>query len=62
MGQIRNKGKNIPHLFSELFYQYPIYTPTVQDMQPKIIIIEYMLEEIMVNFHLNFLPLSTWIL
>ena len=28
-------------------------------MQPNIIIIEYMLEEIMENFHLIFLPLSS---
>ena len=40
-------------------YQYPTYTFTVQDMQPKIIIREYMLELIIVNFHLIFLPLSS---
>ena len=28
-------------------------------MQPNIIIIEYKLEQILVNFHLNFLPLSS---
>ena len=60
ISQIRNKGNNIPHLFSELLLpQCPIYTPTVQDMQPKIVIIEYMLGQIMVNFHLNFLPLGS---
>ena len=36
------------------FYQYLIYTPTVHDMQPMIIIIEYMLEQIIVNFSFNF--------
>ena len=62
IGQIRNKGNNIPHLFCEpLFFTsiQHIYTPTVQDMEPKIIILEYMLEQIIVNFHLNFLPLSS---
>ena len=60
ISQIRNKGNNIPHLFSELLLpQCPIYTPTAQDMQPKIVIIEYMLGQIMVNFHLNFLPLGS---
>ena len=29
-------------------------------MQPKIIIIEYMLEQIMVNFHLNFFASKLW--
>ena len=34
ISQIRNKGNNIPHLFSELLLpQCPTYTPTVQDMQ-----------------------------
>ena len=60
ISQIRNKGNNIPHLFSELLLpQCPTYTPTVQDMQRKIVIIEYMLGQIMVNFHLTFLPLSS---
>ena len=41
------------------FYQYPTYTPTIQDMQPNIIIMEYILEQIMKNFHLIFLPLNS---
>ena len=60
ISQIRNKGNNIPHLFSELLLpQCPTYTLTEQDMQRKIVIIEYMLGQIMVNFLLNFLPLSS---
>ena len=31
----------------------------VQNIKPKILIIEYMLEQIMVNFNLTFLPLSS---
>ena len=60
ISQIRNKGNNVPHLFSELLLpQCPTYTPSVQDMQRMIVIIEYMLGQIIVNFHLNFLPLSS---
>ena len=60
ISQIRNKGNNIPHLFSELLLpQCPTYTPTEQDMQRKIVIIEYMPGQIIVNFHLNFLLLSS---
>ena len=54
IGQIRNKGNNIAHLFSEPFLpQCPTYTPTVQDMQRKIIIIEYMLGQIIRGWKLN---------
>ena len=40
----QEQRQQYPHLLSNFFYQYPIYTPTVHDMQPMIIIIEYMLE------------------
>ena len=59
ISQIRNKGKIFHTCSLKFFYQNPTYTPTVQDMLPKIIIIEDMLEQIMVNSHLNFSPLSS---
>ena len=59
ISQIKNKSQIFHSCSLNFFYQNPTHTRTAQDMQYKIIIIEYMLEQLTVNFHLNFSPLSS---